>query len=376
MKVLIVEQLGKNNWEYVYSAAKYMANECDITCYMSDTTPKIAQNNLYNIEYGFHGAYEGNIINKTINYIKSLMELRKFIKQNHFDVIHFEWFSLPWLEWIYIRMLKKYSKIVITVNDVIPFKIRPLEMLCLKWIYKAADCILLHTTDTLELFNKTFKTSCEKYVITPAFRDKADYKKVDKFLAREYLGIPRDKDVVLYFGTVRQSKGLDLLIKAFPKALKNNPNLFLLGAGAFHSVNERYYQDLVDNYLNSSNSKILFKHIPDNDVKYYFSAADILCVPYREIYQSGIAQFGLIYDLPIVGSNLRRMADMIKNGINGDVFENENIDELASKIGILSLDKERMAKYARGSREISLTNFSVEERANRTLIAYKKILEK
>ena len=43
MKVLIVEQLGKNNWEYVYSAAKYMAIDNDITCYMSDTTPDIKE---------------------------------------------------------------------------------------------------------------------------------------------------------------------------------------------------------------------------------------------------------------------------------------------------------------------------------------------
>lgn len=374
MKVLIVEQLGKNNWEYVYSAAKYMAIDNDITCYMSDTTPDIKEKHDFKIVYGFHGAYAGNVINKVFNYIKSLVQLKKYIKDNKFDIVHFEWFSLPWVEWLYIRQLKHLSKIVITVNDVIPFNKRPLEMRCLQWIYSAADSILLHTEDTLNLFNTIFKTSCAKYVITPAFRDKANYKKIDKLQARRHLGIPDDKDVVLYFGTVRQSKGLDLLIKAFPKALQVNPNLFLLGAGAFHAVNEEYYIKLVNDNLNDDCGKFNFMHVSDDELQYYFSAADILCVPYREIYQSGIAQFGLIFELPIIGSNLKRMSDMIKAGVNGEVFECENIEDLATKLSMLSLDKEKILMYCEGSKNISLKNFSVAERAKRTLEAYSALV--
>ena len=107
---------------------------------------------------------------------------------------------------------------------------------------------------------------------------------------------------------------------------------------------------------------------------YYFSAADILCVPYREIYQSGIAQFGLIYDMPIIGSDLKRMSDMVQQGINGETFENENIEALTEAIITLSIDKQKMEKYSVGSKIISERDFSVEERARRTVEAYKKIL--
>lgn len=374
MKILFVEQLGKNNWEYVYSAAKYISEEHEVTCYMSDTTPKTNKKYNFNIVYGFHGAYEGNFVKKGINYIKALVELKKYIKSNNFDIVHFEWFSLPWIEWIYLHSLKKYTKIVITVNDVIPFESRFLEMKSLSLIYKSADAILLHTDESLKLFNKIFKVNCYKSVITPAFRDKSDYKKIDKNIAREKLGIPEDKKVVLYFGTVRQSKGLDLLIKAFPKAVEKNSNLFLLAAGAFHSVDENYYQQLVKDNLNSTISKVDFKHISDDYMNYYFSAADILCVPYREIYQSGIAQFGLIYDLPIIGSDLVRMSDMVRQGINAEVFHNEDVDGLTNALVKLSLDQDKILKYSKGSYEISIRDFSVCERAKRTVNAYKRIL--
>jgi glycosyltransferase involved in cell wall biosynthesis len=376
VKILFVEQLGKNNWEYIYSAAKYMSKEHDVTCYMSETTPKNTGEHNFRIEYGFYGAYEGSSVNKATHYMKALLEVKKYIKRNKFDVVHFEWFSLPWIEWIYIRSLKKYAKIAITVNDVIPFETRPLEMKSLGFIYKSADAILLHTQESLDLFNKTFKTNCYKSVITAAFRDKADYKKIDKSKARKILGVPQDKIIVLFFGTIRHSKGLDLLIQAFPKALEKNPDLFLLGAGAFHAVDKDLYENLVKIYLNPENSKVDFAHIPDEMMRYYFSAADILCVPYREIYQSGIAQFGLIYDMPIVGSNLKRMSDMVQQGVNGETFQNENIDDLADAISRLSLNPGKMKRYAEGSRDISIRDFSVEERAKRTFEAYKTILRR
>ena len=375
MRILFVEQLGKNNWEYIYSAAKYMAAEHDVTCYMSDTTPKNTGNYPFKIVYGFHKAYEGGFASKALHYLKALVELRQYIVKNKFDIVHFEWFSLPWLEWLYLRSLKKYAKIVITVNDVIPFETRPLEMQSLAQIYKAADAILVHTPETLELFEEHFSVDCHKAVITAAFRDKKDYVKRDKAEARAALGIPQDRTVVLYFGTVRHSKGLDVLLKAFPRAYARNPKLFLLGAGAFHAVDGDMYRSLAKECLTEDSGRMDFAHIPDEKLNDYFSAADILCVPYREIYQSGIAQFGLIYELPIVGTNLERMADMVRQGINSETFPSENTEALADALVELSRDPEKMQRYAEGSREISLRDFSVEERARRTVEAYKTILQ-
>jgi len=341
---------------------------------MSDTTPKNIGKYNFRIVYGFERVYEGNLINKATHYLKALYKLKKFIRDNHFDIIHFEWFSLPWYEWIWIRRIRKFAKIVITVNDVIPFEVRPLEMWCLGKIYNAADAILLHTQENLDLFNKTFNTTCYKSVITAAFRDKSDYKRVNKEKARETLKIPSDKTIVLYFGTIRHSKGLDLLIKAFPEAVKRNPNLFLLGAGAFHAVDSEHYIELVRNYLNPNIARLDFGHVSDDMMRYYFSAADILCVPYREIYQSGIAQCGLIYELPMIGSDLKRMADMIQQGVNAETFKREDVTDLTEAIVRLSTDSCMMEKYSKASKTIGEKNFSVEERAKRTLKAYETIL--
>ena len=65
---------------------------------------------------------------------------------------------------------------------------------------------------------------------------------------------------------------------------------------------------------------------------------------------------------------------MIKAGVNGEVFECENIEDLATKLSMLSLDKEKILMYCEGSKNISLKNFSVAERAKRTLEAYSALV--
>lgn len=374
MNILFVEQLGKNNWEYIYSAAKYIAKEHNVTCYMSDTTP--VQNKKYNfsIVYGFKKAYEGSTLNKAINYIKSLGELEKFIRKEKFDIVHLEWFSLPWIEWIYVRHLKKYSKLVITVHDVIPFDAKPFEMKSLEKIYQSADAILVHTKETLDLFESTFSTNNIKGVITSSFRDEKDYKKINKTAARKVLGIPENKTVILYFGTIRQSKGLDVLIKGFSSAYKDNHELFLLGAGAFHAVDDKKYIRLVSQYLTHENCRIDFEHISDENIVYYFSSADILCVPYREIYQSGVAQFGLIYGLPILGSDIPRLSNMVRNRVNGRTFKSGDPKDLKRILLEMCNDKASLEQYGNQSAEISHNEFSVEKRAQKTIEIYKKIL--
>lgn len=375
VRILFVEQLGKKNWEYVYSAAKYIARSNEVICYMSDSTPRIDRPYDFKIVYGFHGAYEGSCIHKAIHYMIALIELKNYIKDNAFDVVHFEWFSIPWVEWAYIRSLKKYAKIVITVNDVIPFNERPFERQSLAQVYKQADAILLHTDPALRLFDDVYKIDNRRAVITAAFRDWKDYTRIDKEEARDKLDIPENKIVVLYFGTIRESKGLDILIKAMPEAIKKNPDLFLLAAGEFHKVKREAYEELINKDLDPSYSKLVFEHIPDDEMKYYFSAADILILPYREIYQSGIAQFGLIYGLPIIGADIPRLADMVVDGANGVVFQREDYMDLADKMAMLSLDSEKMSEYAARSHEMAVAHFSVEERAARTLEIYKEIVK-
>jgi len=377
MRVLYVDQFGKTAGRDSLAQCEYIHNneDIDMTVFLSDNT-EIRADKKYNVHIvkGFHGAYEGNIINKAFNYIKSLIKLKKFIKKEQFDIVHLQWFSLPWIEWIYVQCLRKYSKIVITVHDVIPFNNRPLEMKYLDKIYARADQLLLHTEYSKQQFSKYYKAKTPINIITQGFCLKADYKKIDKKKAKDHFGIPEEAIVVLYYGTIRKSKGLDYLIKAVSKAIRENNKIVLLAGGAFQRIDPKTYEKLLNDNLNKSNYYTNFNFIPMQEEPYYFSAADMICLPYLEITQSGVAQIGLMYDLPMIASDIGDMKAVIRPGINGELVKPRDIDGLANAILKLANNESLRETYSQGSYILSKTEFSVEVKGHKVADSYRNLI--
>ncbi len=375
MKVLFVDQFGKTVGRETLALAELInSDEVKVDTYLADTTELPSEKKYtVNIYYGFHGAYEGNIVNKTFNYLKSLKELTKFLKKNEYDIVHLQWFSLPWIEWLYVAMLKKKAKVVITVHDVIPFDNRFLEMKALNAIYKRADRLLLHTKEAADEFRKYYSATTPISIITKGFCYKPDYKRIEKETARKKLGIPNDVIVFLYYGTIRPSKGLDTLMSAISQAQDINSRIFLLAAGAFHRVDEDKYRKLADEVVKKG-AKVDFGFVPYNMEKIYFSSADVLVLPYREGTQSGVVQVGLMYELPIIASDIYAMDDVAVEGVNALRFHAGNVKDLKQLILKMADDSNMLRKYSIASKEIGEKDFSLEVKAERVRNAYISVL--
>lgn len=203
-------------------------------------------------------------------------------------------------------------------------------------------------------------------MIPPAFRDEADYQPIDKAEARRILGLPQDKTILLSFGTVRDDKTIDLLYKAFPAALKRNPNLFLLSGGTLNVTEKEYYKQIAEECRKTGSAKIDFAYIEKELEGGYYSAADILVVPYSYISQSGVAYYGLLYDLPMIASDIPRLDLMARGGVNAEIFPKGNVEELTNKIVELSLSPEKMKEYAAASHRILEAEFSIQKRGDIT----------
>ena len=376
-KVLLVDQIGHKTYEYDYSACRYLINEYDMTCYMSDNTPRNVDTTGFRVEYGFHDVYSGNKIAKTIKYIRALSEMWAFIKENHFDIIHLQWYELALYQKFYIKALRRLCKpaprIVMTVHGIMPWRNGFFRHFERQLAYLEADAILLHSEPALEQFNKCFRSKCPKYVITSAFRDEADYVPMDKREARRMLGLPEDKTIILSFGTIREDKTIDLLFKAFPQAYKKNPNLFLLSGGTLNVREKDYYKALAEKCRETGSARIDFDYIDKTLEPAYYSAADILVVPYSYISQSGVAYCGLLYNLPMIASDIPRLDLMAKKRINAEIFEKGSVEQLVRKILDLSADPEKMKRYSEGSKHLRESDFSIHRRVAMTKSAYREL---
>lgn len=114
--------------------------------------------------------------------------------------------------------------------------------------------------------------------------------------AEDLLGLPHGKKTLLFFGLIREYKGLDILLEAF-RGLPEEYQLVIAGEpyGSFDK-----YQTLIDSLPGKDRVFVFPEYIRDSEVKKYFSAADLAVLPYRSATQSGISSISYHFSVPMV----------------------------------------------------------------------------
>ena len=132
---------------------------------------------------------------------------------------------------------------------------------------------------------------------------------------------PADK-YILFFGFIREYKGLDLLIEAMADPVVRSLGIKLIVAGEFYEDEKKYF-DLI--HKNDIAGNIIFHShfISDEEVRYYFSAASLVVQPYRSATQSGVTQVAYHFNKPMVVTNVGGLAEIVPDGICGYVVESE-----------------------------------------------------
>ena len=136
------------------------------------------------------------------------------------------------------------------------------------------------------------------------------------------LGLDPTVDYVLFFGLIRDYKGLDLLLDAWAGLRRRGlaAGRRLIVAGEFYTPKERYLRQIADNGL--QDEVILHdRFIPDEQVKYYFSAVDFVVQPYKTATQSGVTQIAYQFCVPMVVTRVGGLAEIVPDGRVGYVCE-------------------------------------------------------
>ena len=137
-----------------------------------------------------------------------------------------------------------------------------------------------------------------------------------------------DKKVLLFFGIIRDYKGLDILLNAL--ALLDQTYILII-AGEVYGSFEKY--DLIINERKLGEKVKLFnRYIDDSEVTNFFSAADVCVLPYRSATQSGITNIAYHFELPVISTNVGGLAETIHHGRTGLIAEEVNEKALVKQI--------------------------------------------
>ena len=284
-------------------------------------------------QYHVNGTAPKNItIHTLINSVNPLswFKTASFIKKQKPDFIIFRFwipFMGPALGTI-ARLVKKQNIKVLAITDnVIPHEKRLGDKQLASYFIKGCDAFVTMSKAVMNDLEKFTNTSHKKYLLHPLYTAFGD--KIPKQQARLKLNLKQDDRVILFFGLIRKYKGLDLLIEAF-SLLKANPHNKLLIAGEFYEDKQPYF-DLISKYKLEEQIILLNQFIPNEDVKYYFSAADIVALPYRSATQSGVTQVSFHFEVPTLVTNVGGLGEIIPHNVAGYVVE-PNPQAIASSL--------------------------------------------
>lgn len=151
---------------------------------------------------------------------------------------------------------------------------------------------------------------------------------VQRDLACEQLNLDPSKKYVLFFGFIRDYKGLDLLIEAF-KTVQEGVELIVAGEvyGSFEK-----YQKQIDESGQKNRIHLFNRYISDNEVPNFFSAAEVCVLPYKGATQSGITAISYHFGLPMIATDVGGLKETILDGETGDIVAEPESSQIANAI--------------------------------------------
>ncbi|MEJ2615044.1 MAG: glycosyltransferase, partial [Ignavibacteriaceae bacterium] len=212
-------------------------------------------------------------------------------------------------------------------DNVIPHESKPGDKALTKYFFGVVDYFIVLSKKVQQDLLNLMPQVKNKFLSHPIYSVFGD--SVKKTAAKKHLSINEEK-TILFFGFIRDYKGLDNLLEAIA-LLKNKFKIKLIVAGEFYS-NEDKYKNLIEK-LGIKDMLFLFTDfIPTSEVKYYFSACDAVILPYKDATQSGIVQIAMNFRKPVIATNVGGLAEVIKDNKTGFIIEKENPEILAEAI--------------------------------------------
>ena len=239
---------------------------------------------------------------------------------------------------LYFRMLGK--RIALTAHNVNQAKRDSrdtwLNRLTLKIQYRLTDHIFVHTQKMKNELLADFgvldrSVTVIRHPINDAFPDS----ELTPSEAKSRLGLENCNKAILCFGRIKPYKGIENLLVAFQTLAARDGQYRLIIAGEVQKGNEEYLESLVQAMpAEIEKGQVIFKtqFIPDEEIEVYFKAADVIVLPYKDIFQSGVLFLGYSFGLPVIVTDIGSFREEIVEGKTGYLCKPDDPADLAKTI--------------------------------------------
>jgi glycosyltransferase involved in cell wall biosynthesis len=299
-------------------------------------------------------------LQKLADEFQAIIRLSREIWRHREGSVHVQFFRSFLFELPVYLMLRPFmNNLVFTAHNALPHEQKWWHKQMYSLWYRTVDRIHVLSDYTRRLLIENMGVKPEKILVVPhgSYKNfKEEFPPADSTQTLKELEINTDNKVVLFYGLIRQYKGVDRLLHAFAGVV--TPNVQLVIAGGCDDVNKEVLTTLIRDLHISSRVKFQPRYIPNQELSNLIAASDIIVFPYTHIYQSGAVLLAMTYGKAIVVSDLEGFKEYVVDNESGVICGTEDSASLASTLDQLLSDKSKQMRLGARAQELCETNFS------------------
>ena len=277
------------------------------------------------------------------NWIKTSAQIRKLQP----DLVIIQWWH-PYFAPCYHFLAKRIRcPILFVCHNVLPHESFPMDAFLTRTVLRKGSFFIVHAKSETDVLKKIVPNAVFRVCSMPTFTGFSDgMERVEE--ARMKLSIPLNARVLLFFGLVRDYKGLDVLIHTLPRIIKDIPDIRLLIAGKFGKDRAKY-EEMISNDNLRDYIEVYDQYVPDDQIATFYAASDLVVLPYKSATQSAVVQMAYGFCKPVVVTNVGGLPEAVIDGKTGYVIPSE--DEAALHQTVVSFfSQNRAAEFEQNIR--------------------------
>ena len=262
-------------------------------------------------------------------------KISELVGQNRPDLVILQWSAVYWSPFYgtFLLGLRRFKnvRVLFICHNVFEHEPSFFKSAISKLALSHGDMYLTHSewdrTNLLSWLGK-FRETQVKACVHPLYQP-FSVGRLNKEEARARLGIKEER-VLLFFGFIREYKGLEYLLRSIPLLLRELP-IHLVIAGEVWG-DPTPYTELIRSLGIDSHVSFFNQYVPNEEVSVLFDAADLVVIPYVSATQSGVVQLAFAFDKPVVVGNVGGLPEAVEDGRTGYLISPRSSEAIAQAV--------------------------------------------